>query len=213
MLSVVARPMLPTVQNRKFCITLSFGSIIVLTSEPSVIATADPESASFSGVAPSFPSEATPYTSRVVSSAPKIASQMYWLAAEICRYAIPITTNKDAPVFTPRILGSAPGFRVIDCIRVPEMPSAPPARIPKIVRGTLASTTFAPSVSTCLPLNASSTFVKATVRLPRHSDSTIPATKSNTLDTATAAIFFFFMFCLLTVLLPLPLKADPDTHQ
>jgi len=76
-LSVVARPILPTVQKRKFCMTASFGSMMVLTKEPSVIATADPDSASFSGVAPSFPSEAMPYTSRVVSSAPRIASQIY----------------------------------------------------------------------------------------------------------------------------------------
>ena len=143
----------------------------------------------------------------------KLASQMYWLAAEICRYAIPITTNKDAPCIYSK------DTRI--CHRIPRNRLHKSAGDAKRTSGqnskdcTRYSCQYhlCPSVSTCLPLNASSTFVKATVRLPRHSDSTIPATKSNTLDTATAAIFFFFMFCLLTVLLPLPLKADPDTHQ
>ena len=75
--SQLALPMLPTCQNLKASITLLFGSIMVLTSEPKTMLTAEPESASFSGVAPSFPILATPYTKTAVTPAPIMASQMY----------------------------------------------------------------------------------------------------------------------------------------
>ena len=76
-LSHVALPMLPTCQNLKASITLLFGSIMVLTSEPKTMLTAEPESASFSGVAPSLPMLATLYTKTAVTPAPIMASQIY----------------------------------------------------------------------------------------------------------------------------------------
>ena len=49
--------------------------------------------------------------------------------------AIPATINKEAPAFTPKILGSAIGFLVIDCINTPEMLKEAPAMIPNRVLG------------------------------------------------------------------------------
>ena len=75
--SQVALPILPTCQNLKASITRLFGSIIVLTSEPKTMLTAEPESASFSGVAPSLPILATLYTKTAVTPAPIMASHIY----------------------------------------------------------------------------------------------------------------------------------------
>jgi len=50
---------------------------MVLTREPKTILTAAPESASFKGVAPSFPILATEYTKNAVIPAPIMASQIY----------------------------------------------------------------------------------------------------------------------------------------
>lgn len=58
--------------------------------------------------------------------------------------AMPKTTNNDAPVFTPNILGSARGLRVTDCISDPETPSAAPQSKLKTVREIRLRTTFAP---------------------------------------------------------------------
>ena len=56
---------------------------------------------------------------------------------------IPITTNKDAPVFTPKILGSAIGLRVIDCISAPDTPRDAPAIRLNTVLGIRSRTTNA----------------------------------------------------------------------
>ena len=57
--------------------------------------------------------------------------------------AIPQTTNNDAPVLTPSMLGSAIGLRVTACISAPETPSAAPQSKLKTVREILLRTTFA----------------------------------------------------------------------
>ena len=74
-------------------------------------------------------------------------SQIYWLGEEIEKNAIPTTTKREAPVFIPKILGSAIGFRVIDCIRQPDTPKEAPAKIPNKVRGILAWTTLIEKLS------------------------------------------------------------------
>ena len=52
---------------------------------------------------------------------------------KILKNEIPTTINKEAPEFTPKILGSAIGFLVMDCISTPEILRDAPAIIPKIV--------------------------------------------------------------------------------
>ena len=57
---------------------------------------------------------------------------------------MPMTTASAAPVFTPRMPGSARGFRVIACMRAPESASAAPARTASTVRGMRLCTARAP---------------------------------------------------------------------
>ncbi|MPN26926.1 hypothetical protein SDC9_174352 [bioreactor metagenome] len=76
------------------------------------------------------------------------------LAVFMPKNVIPATTNKDAPVFTPKILGSAIGFLVIDCIRAPDIPSEAPAIILKTVLGIRSRTTNALKDTSLLSLKA-----------------------------------------------------------
>ncbi|MNO05438.1 hypothetical protein D3C81_2268210 [compost metagenome] len=69
---------------------------------------------------------------------------MYSLAVLIFKKAMPQTTNREAPVFTPRILGSAMGLRVTDCIRAPDTPRAAPLNRLNTVREIRLRTILAP---------------------------------------------------------------------
>lgn len=82
------------------------------------------------------------YTKREVSKAPINARPIYDSFDWILKNEIPNTINRDAPVLTPSILGSAIGFLVIDCINTPEILREAPAIMPKTVLGRRASTTF-----------------------------------------------------------------------
>jgi hypothetical protein len=66
----------PTCQNRS---SLSASTLVItmpLVREMSPAVTAAPASASLTGVAPSRPSDATAYTSRIATTAPRNANQM-----------------------------------------------------------------------------------------------------------------------------------------
>src|SRR5699024_1002807 len=119
------------------------GSIIKLTRDDKIALTAEPDSASFIGVIPPGPIDDIQYTQIAVIAEPTRANHIYSLAVLIFKNAIPNTTNKEAPVFTPRILGSAIGFLVIDCIKAPDIPREAPAIILKTVLGIRSRTTSA----------------------------------------------------------------------
>ena len=142
-LSHVAPLKLPTCQNLYASITSARGSIIKLTKDDKIALTAEPAKASFIGVIPPAPIDAIPYTQIAVIAAPTSANQIYPLAVLKLKNVIPITTNKDAPVFTPKILGSAIGLRVIDCISAPDTPRDAPAIRLNTVLGIRSRTTNA----------------------------------------------------------------------
>ena len=112
------------------------GSRIALISELNAADDAAPASASLSGVAPPRPSEPTAYTKTAATAAPTIATQMNAAGEASPKNAMPVTTNSDAPVVTPRMPGSASGLRVTPCMTAPARPSAAPTIIASTVRGT-----------------------------------------------------------------------------
>ncbi|MNV91713.1 hypothetical protein D3C71_1862380 [compost metagenome] len=118
--------------------------MMALTSEVSAALVAAPAKTSLMGVAPPRPIEPMLNTNTAVIAAPARASQIYWLAVVMFKKAIPQTTNKEAPVLTPSMLGSAIGLRVTACISAPETPSAAPQHKPNTVRDSRLCTILAP---------------------------------------------------------------------
>lgn len=156
------------------------------TREDSAALVAAPASTSLIGVAPPRPIEPIPNTNTAVMPAPNSASHIYSLAVVMLNKAMPHTTNKEAPVLTPSMLGSANGLRVTDCISAPDTPSAAPQNKLNIVRETLFRTTLAPKES-IFGLNkpSISSFQRMT-RAPKSKDatahtpsSTIPMVNTN----------------------------------
>ena len=120
--------------------TFERGIMSAMTSDDSAALVAAPAKTSLRGVAPPLPSEPMPKTKMAVNSAPMSANQMNALAVEMLKNAIPMTTASAAPVLTPRMLGSAIGLRVTDCMSAPATPSAAPHMKLKIVRMTRSRT-------------------------------------------------------------------------
>ncbi|PWJ49636.1 hypothetical protein SAMN05216529_10646 [Faecalicatena contorta] len=160
---------------------------------------AAPDNASLIGVISPLPIEAIAYTKTAVTPAPVKASQMYCCGRLILKKAIPHTTNNEAPVFTPKILGSAMGFLVMDCIRAPDTPSAPPAIIPKTILGILACTTLTVNASPLAPVSAESTSLTGMYREPVASES-IPHSIVNSI--LNRIILLILKFLISPFLLP-----------
>src|SRR5690625_170693 len=116
---------------------------MAITSEDRAALVAAPAKTSLMGVDSLRPIALIQKPKTEIIAAPIKANHIYSLALLILKKAIPQTINNDAPVLTPRILGSAIGLRVAACIRAPETPRAPPQHKLKMVRGILLRTIFA----------------------------------------------------------------------
>ncbi len=90
---------------------------------------------------------------------------------------IPMTTASDAPMFTPRIPGSASGLRVTPCMIAPASPSAAPAISASTVRGRRTATAASATVST-RPLSPPRISANETSRVPMATDNAHSSTRS-----------------------------------
>ena len=115
-----------------------------MTREDKAALVAAPAKTSLRGVAPPLPMEPIPNTKIAVMIAPTNANQIYCLAVLMLKKEIPQTTNKCAPVFTPKMLGSAMDYELRIALRAPETPNAAPHIKLKTVLAILWRTTFAP---------------------------------------------------------------------
>ena len=100
----------PTCQNRNASSDTWLVSSTAVISEPSAADTAAPAKASFTGVAPSRPRDATTYTITDAAAAPANANQTYPVTEVIPNALMATTTASDAPKLTPRMPGSASGI-------------------------------------------------------------------------------------------------------
>ena len=95
--------------------------------------------ASFMGVAPSRPMEATTWTRTEATAAPRKAIHTKSPSSETPKTERPTTIAKLAPALMPRMPGSASGLRVSPCRTAPASASAAPTARPSRVRSTRAS--------------------------------------------------------------------------
>ncbi|MNT04791.1 hypothetical protein D3C72_1393830 [compost metagenome] len=94
---------------------------------------------------------------------------------------MPMTTASDAPMFTPRMPGSASGLRVTPCMMAPASPSAAPESRASSVRGRRTATAASATVST-RPLSPPRISAKETSRVPMATESA----QSNARSASTA---------------------------
>ena len=94
------------------------------------------------GVAPPLPIDPSAYTKTITTTAPANANQMYDQILAIPNTPTASATANAAPALTPRIPGSANGFRVTAWMSAPPIPNATPTIRPRMVRGIRRSRTM-----------------------------------------------------------------------
>lgn len=110
-------------------------------------------------------------TTAVANPAPSMASSMDADVLSTPRKATPHTTATAAPLFTPKRPGSASGFRVRACMRIPETARAAPTMRAARVRGILSSHRITDSVSVPGLSRVCTTFAGGITRDPIARDS------------------------------------------
>ena len=125
----------PTCQKRMTSSDSLSSSTSAVVAALRIAPSADPVSASVTGVPFARPDHARVITSTVAPRAPARAAAMIARRLSTPNVNESSTTPKAAPALTPNRPGSASGLRVCPCMSAPAIPSASPTVRPSTVRG------------------------------------------------------------------------------